>query len=327
MKDKTLNNFKLGIFVLAGLLFLIVLLYMIGKNRNMFGFNYVIKARFENVQGLKTGNNVRFAGIDIGTVSNISMINDTIMEVEMSIDHKVKNIIRTNAIASIGTDGLVGNKVVNIISLKKSAPLAKNNDILNTKKPIDTDEMLRTFYKTNNDISIIAQQLKITMAKINDSNKLWEVINNKDFANNLKSSANQIKNASSHLNELTTQANNIVKEVNEGKGTLGLILKDTAFSKSISNSMKSINNIAIKANELSVQLKEIMEEINHDIKNGDGIANKILKDSQIVNKINNALTNIENGTNGFNQNMEALKHNFLFRGYFKKLEKQNAKKQ
>jgi phospholipid/cholesterol/gamma-HCH transport system substrate-binding protein len=165
------------------------------------------------------------------------------------------------------------------------------------------------------------------MAKINDSNKLWEVINNKDFANNLKSSANQIKNASSHLNELTTQANNIVKEVNEGKGTLGLILKDTAFSKSISNSMKSINNIAIKANELSVQLKEIMEEINHDIKNGDGIANKILKDSQIVNKINNALTNIENGTNGFNQNMEALKHNFLFRGYFKKLEKQNAKKQ
>lgn len=327
MNDKTLNNFKLGIFVLAGLLFLIVLLYMIGKNRNMFGFNYVIKARFENVQGLKIGNNVRFAGIDIGTVSNISMINDTIMEVEMSIDNKVKNIIRTNAIASIGTDGLVGNKVVNIISLKKSAPLAENNDILNTKKPVDTDEMLRTFYKTNNDISIIAQQLKITMTKINDSNKLWEVINNKDFANNLKSSANQIKNASTHFNELTTQANNIVKEVNDGKGTLGLIIKDTAFSKSISNSMKSINNIAIKANELSVQLKEIMEEINRDIKNGDGIANKILKDSQIVIKINNSLTNIENGTNSFNQNMEALKHNFLFRGYFKKLEKQNAKKQ
>lgn len=327
MNDKTLNNFKLGIFVLAGLLFLIVLLYMIGKNRNMFGFNYVIKARFENVQGLKTGNNVRFAGIDIGTVSNISMINDTIMEVEMSIDNEVKNIIRKNAIASIGTDGLVGNKVVNIISLKKSAPLAENNDILNTKKPVDTDEMLRTFYKTNNDISIIAQQLKITMTKINDSNKLWEVINNKDFANNLKSSANQIKNASTHFNELTTQANNIVKEVNEGKGTLGLIIKDTTFSKSISNNMKSINNLALKANELSVQLKEIMEEINHDIKNGDGIANKILKDSQIVIKINNSLNNIENGTNGFNQNMEALKHNFLFRGYFKKLEKQNAKKQ
>jgi phospholipid/cholesterol/gamma-HCH transport system substrate-binding protein len=237
------------------------------------------------------------------------------------------NIIRTNAIASIGTDGLVGNKVVNIISLKRSAPLAENNDILNTKKPVDTDEMLRTFYKTNNDISIIAQQLKITMTKINDSNKLWEVINNKDFANNLKSSANQINTASKQINELTTQANNIIKEINEGKGTLGLIIKDTAFSKSISNSMKSINNIAIKANELSVQIKEIMEEINHDIKNGDGIANKILKDSQIVIKINNSLSNIENGTNSFNQNMEALKHSFLFRGYFRKLEKQNAKKQ
>lgn len=327
MNDKTLNNFKLGIFVIAGLLFLVVLLYMIGKNRNMFGFNYVIKARFENVQGLKTGNNVRFAGIDIGTVSNISMINDSIMEVEMSIDNKVKNIIRTNAIASIGTDGLVGNKVVNIISLKKSAPLAGNNDILSTKKPVDTDEMLRTFYKTNNDISTIAQQLKTTMTKLNDSNKLWEVINNKDFANNIKSSAYQIKIASNHINELTTQANKIINEINEGKGTLGLIFKDTAFSNSISNSMKSINNFTNKANELSVELKEIMEEVNHDIKNGDGIANKILKDSQIVIKINNSLTNIENGTNGFNQNMEALKHNFLFRGYFRKLGKQNAKKQ
>ena len=298
---------------------------MIGKNRNMFGFNYVIKARFENVQGLKTGNNVRFAGIDIGTVSNILMINDSVMEVEMSIDNKVKKIIRTNAIASIGTDGLVGNKVVNIISLKKSAPLAGNNDILNTKKPVDTDEMLRTFYKTNNDISTIAQQLKTAMTKLNDSNKLWEVINNKEFANNIKSSAYQIKNASTHINELTMQANNMIKDINQGKGTLGLIIKDTAFSKSISNSVNSIKNIATKANEMSIQLKEVIEEVNHDIKNGDGIANKILKDSQIVIKINNSLTNIENGTNGFNQNMEALKHNFLFRGYFKKLEKQNAK--
>lgn len=327
MRDKIINNVKLGIFVVAGLIFLIILLYMIGKNRNMFGFNYVIKARFENVQGLKTGNNVRFAGIDIGTVSNISMINDTIMEVEMSIDNKVKNIIRKNAIVSIGTDGLVGNKVVNIISLKKSAPLAENNDILNTKKTVDTDEMLRTFYKTNNDISIIAQQLKITMKKLNDSNQLWEVINNKNFASNIKSSAYQIKYASAHIDELTKQANIIVKEINEGKGTLGLIIKDTAFSKSILNSVKSINNLSTKANDLSLQLKDLIEEINHDIKNGDGIANKILKDSQIVIKINNSLNNIENGTNGFNQNMEALKHNFLFRGYFKKLEKQNAKKQ
>ena len=116
MINRTLNNIKLGVFVLSGLLFLILLLYMIGKNKNLFGSNYTIKARFENIQGLKPGNNVRFAGIDVGTVDKINIINDTVIEVEMLINNKIKNIIKKNALVSIGTDGLVGNKVVNIIS-------------------------------------------------------------------------------------------------------------------------------------------------------------------------------------------------------------------
>jgi phospholipid/cholesterol/gamma-HCH transport system substrate-binding protein len=83
---QTSNNIKLGVFVLAGLLFLILLLYMIGRNRNLFGRNYVLKARFENVQGLIPGNNVRFAGIQAGTVKKIQILNDTMIEVTMFID-------------------------------------------------------------------------------------------------------------------------------------------------------------------------------------------------------------------------------------------------
>jgi ABC-type transport system involved in resistance to organic solvents, periplasmic component len=65
MAKRAINNVKLGAFVLSGLFLLILLLYMIGKNRNMFGSNFILKARFENVQGLKSGNNVRYAGIDV----------------------------------------------------------------------------------------------------------------------------------------------------------------------------------------------------------------------------------------------------------------------
>lgn len=321
MKETTLNNFKLGIFVLAGLSFLIALLYMIGKNRNLFGFNYVIKARFENVQGLKVGNNVRFAGIDIGTVNNILLINDTVMEVEMSIDKKAKNIIRKNAIVSIGTDGLVGNKVVNIISIKKPAPFIENNETLSTKKPVDTDEMLRTLNKTNNDINIITQQLKTTMSRINDSIKLWDVLKNERFAKDLKNSAHQISIATTHFNEVSVNAKEIINDINNGKGALGIIIKDTAFSHGLTNTIKSIQKIGLKADSLSIKLNNTLSEIDNNITNGKGLANAILKDSQIVIKINNALYNIEKGTDGFNQNMEALKHNILFRGYFKKMEK------
>ncbi|MGB3078713.1 MAG: MCE family protein, partial [Saprospiraceae bacterium] len=116
MEKQGINNIKLGAFVLSGLGFLVLLLFMIGKNRSLFGSTYTLKARFENVQGLVPGNNIRFSGIEAGTVKNIIILNDTTIEVTMNVEKKMLNIIRKNALASIGTEGLVGNKVVNIIA-------------------------------------------------------------------------------------------------------------------------------------------------------------------------------------------------------------------
>ena len=88
MAKHGINNVKLGAFALAGLLFLVLLLYMIGKNRSLFGATYILKARFENVQGLVPGNNVRFSGIEAGTVKRIKILNDTTIEVTMAIEKK-----------------------------------------------------------------------------------------------------------------------------------------------------------------------------------------------------------------------------------------------
>lgn len=114
MAKKTINTIKLGVFVTAGFLFLILLLYMIGKNRNLFGPSFILKAQFENVQGLVPGNNVRYSGIEVGTVKRINILNDTVMEVVLVVSDKMKTIIRNNAVVSIGSDGLMGNKVINI---------------------------------------------------------------------------------------------------------------------------------------------------------------------------------------------------------------------
>ena len=142
-----INDIKLGIFVLAGLIFLVLLLYMIGKNRNLFESTYVLKARFDNVQGLVTGNNVRFSGIEAGTVKKINILSDSVIEVTMIIQNKMQAIIKKNAFASIGTEGFVGNKVVNIIPAKEYANPAKEDDILITKRSVNTEEMLETLYK------------------------------------------------------------------------------------------------------------------------------------------------------------------------------------
>src|SRR5689334_23205300 len=130
MKQKNINNLKLGLFVLSGLFFLVLLLYMIGKNRNLFGSNFLLKARFENVQGLVAGNSVRYAGISIGTVKSVSIVNDSLIEVAMLVDENMKQVIRTNTLASIGTDGLMGNKLVNMIPVRSAAQLVKEGSIL-----------------------------------------------------------------------------------------------------------------------------------------------------------------------------------------------------
>src|SRR5690242_19403232 len=122
MKTKKVDNAKLGAFMLAGVLFMILTLYMIGKNRNLLGRTFTIKAVVNNVNGLVPGNNVRFKGIDVGTVKSITVFDDTLIHVTLTLDEKMKPYIKQNALASIGTDGLMGNKLININSQPGVAP-------------------------------------------------------------------------------------------------------------------------------------------------------------------------------------------------------------
>src|SRR5690348_15105543 len=116
MKKESSRNMQVGLFVSIGTVLLIVALYLIGDKQNLFGSTFRISAKFYNVNGLMVGNNVRFAGIDIGTVEEIEIINDSSVNVIMVLEERVQPYIKKNAIASIGTDGLMGNKLVNINS-------------------------------------------------------------------------------------------------------------------------------------------------------------------------------------------------------------------
>ncbi len=323
MTKDFLNNIKLGVFILASLSFLILLFYMIGKNRNFFGSNIKLKSRFENVQGLKSGNNVRYAGIDIGTVEKIEVVNDTVLEVEMIIENKMKKFIRNNSIVSIGTDGLVGNKVVNITSTKQNAPLIKENDILSSRRPVDTDEMLRTFSKTNNDISLIAKNLKKTTSDINKSSGLWKLLNDNAIPESIHSSLSNLHTASEQINKIIKNTNSIVDHIKSGNGPIGTVLYDTAFTQSIKNTLRDINKLSNSAITLSNEAKATVDNINDQLMNGKGTINKLLKDSITAENINISIQNIKKGSDGFNLNMEALKHSLLFRRYFKKIEKEN----
>ena len=123
------EKLKLGVFVIIGSLMFMGAIYLIGARQNMFAKTFSISANFNNVNGLLQGNNVRYSGINVGTVKTISMINDSTINVNMVIVEKMVKHIKKDAIATIGTDGLVGNMIVNIIPGEGNAPVISLGDI------------------------------------------------------------------------------------------------------------------------------------------------------------------------------------------------------
>lgn len=327
MPKQIINSVKLGLFVLAGLVFLVVLLYMIGRNRNLFGNTYMLKTRFENVQGLVAGNNIRFSGIQSGSVKDIEILNDTVIEVTMSIARKMKNVIRKNAVTYVGTEGVVGNKVVNIVPGGKAVSFAEEGDLLASKKTFDTDDMLQTLSHTNNDIAIVAAELKTTIQNINSSSMLWALLNDNTIPADIKSSFANVRMATWRAAKMMDSLQSIVMYVKNGNGSIGEILTDTSISKNMQQAIVSIRSAAQQADSVTSELNTIVAGIKNDVNNGSGTVNALLKDSLITRKINESLSNIQKGTDGFNQSMEALKHNFLLRGYFRKLEKRQERKE
>jgi phospholipid/cholesterol/gamma-HCH transport system substrate-binding protein len=321
MRKKAGNSIKLGVFVLSGLFFLILLLYMIGRNRNLFGSTFLIKARFENVQGLVPGNNVRYAGIEIGTVKRVNILNDTLIEVVMVVEDNAKQFMRSNAVANIGSDGLMGNKVINISSTGPDAPFIREGDIIVSRKTLDTDEILRTLGKTNNDAAVIAENLKTTVIRINNSSALWKLLNDSTIPLNLKASVENVRYTTDRAAEMANDLNAIISDVKDGKGSLGAVLRDTAIATNLNEAIEKIKLVGDHADELAASINAIVADVKKDMNEGNGPANALLKDSAMVLKLNNSLDNIQKGTDAFSQNMEALKHNFLFRGYFRKLER------
>lgn len=323
MTPKSLNNVKLGLFVFAGLLFMVFSLYMIGSNRNLFGSSFTIKASFYNVDGLTPGNNVRFSGIDVGTVKTVEIESDSTISVTMLLDKSVRKYLRQNVIASIGTDGLMGNKLININSQSGAAPLLQPGTVIQSLRPIETDAMLRTLNTTNNNIEIITQNLKSITEKLNSNNSLWTLLADTVIAQDLTLAVQEIRAASKNTVAFTEQANYLIRDVRKGEGLAGSILTDTLVFTQLKNAVNGLEKTSNSAQRLASDLEVLVKQT----KQGEGTAGTLLSDTALVNKLKRSMISVEEGTSRFNENMEALKHNFLTRGYFRKQEKKNKANQ
>ena len=223
MQDKNNSHKrKLGLFVLIGLLFFFALIFLIGRQQNLFTPQIALTTSFKNASGLQIGNMVRFSGISIGTISNIEIVNDTTVKVDMNVKKEVQKFIKLNSKASIGSSGVIGDKLLVISQGTVNSKFVKDGQRIASSEPLEFDEILGS--------------VKVTAA-----------------------------NAEVITDELAT----LMVNINQGKGTLGKLINDESMAKNIDKTMN----------------------------------------------------NLENSTQKLDENMEAAKHNFLLRGYFKKKER------
>lgn len=325
MKTQATDSVKLGTFVLSGILILILTLYMIGKNRGMFTDSFELKTHFRAVNGLISGNNIRYAGIEIGAVESVVFLNDTTIEVNMNIQTKMRNIIRRNAVASLGTDGLIGNRVVNIFPGQGDAPLANVGDVLPSQEEVSTDAMLQTLSHTNNNIADIAEDLKVTVRHIRNSAQLARLLDDQSLSDNLKA-------ALIHLHETTEQTSTLMSDVHQtfaratqNKGTLATLFTDTSMAQQVNQTLDNIKDVEKSAERLVQNLDQVVLSLDKDLSQRKGTLGVLLKDTVMAESLRNTLNNVEESTEALKLNMEALKHNFLLRGYFRKMEKQKKR--
>lgn len=322
MKQSNTQKFNLGLFIVISTLVLIIALYFIGNRQNLFSKSFKIYAVFNNVNGLQSGNNVRYSGIDVGTVKGMNMINDTTICVNMIVEYKFLSHIKKNAIAAIGSDGLVGSMVINIVPNYEISPTLAPGDTIKSYSKISTNDMLETLNTTNENAAILTSDLlKITTAINQGKGTLGMLIKDPELATNLKQTVINLKLASVDASKTIKELKNIVTAINYDQSLAAVILSDSISA----NKMKStLTNLK----QSSSQINTVLDNLNAlvvNFKDGKGTINYMANDTTLVNKIDSTMKNIQESSIKLNEDLEALQHNFLFRGYFKKLEREKQK--
>lgn len=318
MENTTNRTIRLGIFVTVGITLFTVAIYLIGQKKSLFSQTFKIRAQFNNVSGLQPGNNVRFSGINIGSVTRITILQDTVIEVEMRLKESIRPYIKQDAHANISTDGLMGNMLVNISPGSERGSIVSNNDLIQTYSRIKTDDILHTLNTTNENAAMLTfDLLEITRQVKRGKGTVSSLLYDSMLRNEIYQMAKNLRETTEKTNQLVTQLSRITYEVNQGRGTAGWLLNDTLTQQQVKTTLDNLEVTGKKLQAASDTVQLMLQEI----KEGQGTFHTLMYDTAVANNLKKSIQSVQKGTAKFNENMEALQHSTFLKKYFKDKEK------
>jgi len=288
MKKDTSNKMRLGIFISVGIVIFTAAIYFIGERQQLFRSTFRLSGVFKDVAGLQIGNNVRLSGINVGTVDNITIISDTTVKVEILIDEKARKFIKKDAIASIGSEGLMGNKALVISPGTGDKKRIEDNDVMKTSPPLSMDDILLTVKTSMENTASITNDLALITKYIQEGKgTIGRLIMDKSWREDFEITFTNLKRGSTEFRILMEKANDI---------------DDVLLS--IKETIKNTSNITSD-----------LAKITATLESGQGTIGRLLMDESTAQNIDSTFINLKEGANGLKILMEKAKSSWLLWGF------------
>ncbi len=310
-----------GLFLAIGLVVFIVGVFTLGSQSKSFSKSIHISAVFDDVSGLKTGNSVWFSGVKVGSISKIHFIGPGQVDVRMSIDETSQQYVHRNAGVHIGSDGLIGNKIIVIDGGSPQAPVVQDGDVLQTEKITSTDDMLKVLQQNNQNLLSITGDFKLLSRKIlQGKGTVGTLMADSAVGNQFRNAMTNFERTSATAARLATNLERFSSKMNTKGGLADKMLTDTATFATIKAAANKLREAANSGADAASNLKTATDKFNRT----DNAIGVLLNDPKAATQLQGTINNLQKASVKANDDLEALQHNFFFKGFFKDRAKAKA---
>ena len=313
-----------GIFVFLGIAIFVAGVFTLAGKQQKFKSSITVKAVFDDVAGLGVGNNVWFSGVKIGTVKRIDFYGESQVEIAMNIHDDIKKYIHKDAKARISSESLIGNKIIVIDGGSPKVPEVQDGDHLQTEAALDTDDLMATLQENNKNLVAITSDFKSLSAGIaKGEGTIGALLTDSTLEDDLRTMIASLQKVSDNTARASGALAKFSAKLNTEGGLANELLTDTIVFSSLKTSVSKLEKTTAAAAEMTDNFNQVSGKLN-DNNNAIGA---LMNDQELAARLKNTMANVETSTQKLDENLEALQHNFLLRGYFRKKAKREAKAQ
>jgi phospholipid/cholesterol/gamma-HCH transport system substrate-binding protein len=294
-----------GVFVLGGVLLFTVGLFMIGDRQMAFAKKFTLYTEFKKITGLQPGAIVRVRGAKAGAITEILPPNTPSgkFRVKVEITEDLHQLVRTDSLATIETEGLVGGSFLGIGEGTDAAARVASEGTIAGEEPFDITDLMQqmgdTVKKVNDTFDEMKAEVEGTVVAVGDT---------VDHANKLLVDVTpDVKKMAAAGALLSSDAAQISAQIRGGKGTIGKLVNDDALYQRMTAITKEADGIAVDTRQLVANAKKTLE----------GFQAKDGPVQGMTASVKQTMDDARSAIEGLAENMDALKHNFLLRGFFK----------